>query len=827
MSTDTDALTTYTWRFGDGSTSSSANVSHQYDDTGYFNVTLVVCNAGCCDSITFNQYIHILPPVANILVTINCKNPYNVCFDGTKSLGASTYDWNFGDPGSGANNTSASPTPCHLYSSSGDYTVALTVTNSVTGCSFTRQTTVHVRHVKAAFTFSPLSGCIPVIVSATNNSIDATSYQWIVTDSATGTTVFSTNDGLNPVWPFSTIGTFVFELIATDVNGCSDTLISPIHLHTYGVITNFTATPTTGCGPLNVQFTDGSISVGGPIKSWSWNFGDAYCSAANDTSSLQNPNHTYTKSGCYTVTLTAINLSGCSQSMTATNYICITTPATSFTASDTNACLGNQICFTTPTTDIGYTYSWNFGDAASGVNNTSTLFNPCHVYNANGNYTVTLKVTAANGCDSILTKTNYINVSKPVANFGAQGTTISNCLPLVVNFVDSSHSNIVSWNWNFGDGNTSTDQNPSHIYSIPGTYTVTLIVTNAGGCSDTLIKVNYVVTTSPIESFTFTPGKGCYPLEVCFKANIPTNYTYIWNYGNTTSGPLPKGDSTCYNYTVPGIYYPSLILQDSLGCTFPFNSPDSVVVEGALAQVDPAQNICAGSSEQLDASGGLFYHWFPPEGLSNPSISDPIASPTVTTVYNVVVSDGVCASDTANVLVTVYPNPAFDAGKDQTIISGQSVLLGQTSPDFTGTFSWTPDLWLSCDNCQNPTTKPDSTITYFVTLTNQFGCRTSDSVTITVLCPGDILFIPNAFTPNGDGLDDVFYVHSIGIMQLNYFRVFDRWGQLVFETNNFDVGWDGTFKGQKLPPAVYVYDLSIICSTGSTIEKKGNVTLIR
>jgi gliding motility-associated-like protein len=828
LTTGTDLLTTYLWNFGDGATSSSADASHQYTDTGYFNVTLVVCNAGCCDSITFTNYIHILPPVANVSVTMDCKNPYNVCFDGTKSLGASTYDWNFGDPGSGVNNTSTSPTPCHLYSSSGDYTVALTVTNSVTGCSFTKQTTINVRKVKAAFTFLPTSGCVPVTITATNNSVDGNSFRWNVIDSASGSVLY-TSDIVNLALTFARVRTVIFELIATDVNGCSDTLFSPTHLHTYGDMANFTATPTAGCGPLNVQFTDGSISPVGPLTSWSWNFGDSFCAAANDTSALQNPTHTYTKPGCYTITLTVTNFWGCSQTYTSTNYVCVTTPATNFTASETDACIGNQICFTTSATNTGNTYSWNFGDPASGVNNTSTLVNPCHVYNANGNYTVSLLETTINGCDSSLTKTNYITISKPVANFGTKGKTISSCLPLIVNFVDSSHSNITSWKWNFGDGNTSTDQNPSHMYSLPGIYTVTLIVTNAGGCSDTLVKTNYVVTTSPNGTFTLGPEKGCYPLEVCFKTDVSTNLSYIWNYGNTTSGPLPGGDTTCYSYTVPGIYYPSLILQDSLGCTFSFNAPDSVVVQGAVAGVSPAGNICAGSSEQLDASGGQFYKWVPSEGLNNPSISDPIASPTVTTTYQVSVSDSdnVCPSDIANVLVTVYPNPPFDAGKDQTVFSGQSVVLGQTSPTFTGNFTWTPDYGLSCDNCQNPVAKPDSTTTYAVTLINQYGCHTSDSVTITILCPGDILFIPNAFTPNGDGVDDVFFIRSVGMKQLNYLRVFDRWGQLVFETNDLSVGWDGTFKGQKLFPGVYVYDLNAICSTGVTIDKKGNVTLIR
>jgi gliding motility-associated-like protein len=1304
LSTGTDSLTTYLWRFGDGNTSSSANPSHIYNDTGYFNVTLIVCNAGCCDSITFNNYIHIFPPIAIISVIIDCKTPYNVCFDGTKSLGASTYSWNFGDPGSGVNNTSTSPTPCHSYSSSGDYTVSLTVYNSVTGCSFTQQTIVHVRKVKAAFTFSPTSGCIPLTVNTVNNSIDANSYAWVLIDSATGT-VITTATGANQSWTFLKIRTVFFELIATDINGCSDTLISPVRLRTYGVVTNFTATPTTGCSSLHVQFTDLSTSTGGPITSWIWNFGDPYSSAANDTSILKNPTHTYTKPGCYTVTLTTTNLSGCSQTTTSTNFVCVTTPATGFMASDTNTCVGNQICFTS--TGTGFTYIWNFGDPASGAKNISGLANPCHTYNAPGQYTVSLKIVAITGCDSSLTKTNYITITKPVANFGTSGKTVSTCPPLLVNFVDSSYSNIASWKWNFGDGNSSTIQNPSHIYNAPGTYTVTLIVTNTSGCTDTLVKVNYVVVSGPNGTFTFTPNEGCAPLDVCFKAIASLGYTYIWNYGNTTSGPLPGVDSICYYYTVPGIYHPSLILQDSLGCTYAINSPDSVFVDtaeanfgiidnpkcspgvvnfidssyslsgialwkwnfgdpgsgiadssqqenpshnytkigkypvtliiktvdgctsividtlnvvpgpvalmdvlnnpvcpggiisfrdsstsvsplvswswnfgdpgsGALntstskntshkynkpgkykveltiidqlgcsdtntniitvlplpnvimapnskicdgqsatlnatggiiylwsptnslsndsiynpvasptttttyvvsvtdtngcqnkdsliitvnslpvvtitpdekicfsspktlnagggvsynwspsaglsnstinnpvanptstttymvivtgsdgcknedsltitvnplplviagpnqnicvgstaalkgsggilydwtsnppgfnsksnniivqptttteyiltatdtngcsandtstvfvhqlpvvsinnnvflcigsstqlvatggstyqwspltglsntsipnptanpvdtteyyvtvtdtfgcqakdsvmvdvlfpfkANVNPGDTICAGSSVQLNASGGSVYNWYPAGGLDNPSVNDPVASPTVTTVYNVAVSDGHCFSDTGSVLVYVYPDPAFDAGKDQTISAGQSVILGQLTPSFTGTFLWIPSTWLSCNNCQNPTAKPDSTTTYVVTLINQFGCRTSDSVTLTILCPEDVVFIPNAFTPNGDGLDDVFYVRSMGLLQVNYFRVFDRWGQLLFETNDLNIGWDGTFKGQKLPPAVYVYDFNGVCSTGATIDKKGNVTLIR
>ena len=242
-------------------------------------------------------------------------------------------------------------------------------------------------------------------------------------------------------------------------------------------VANFSATPTSGCAPLAVAFTD--LSTGSPT-SWSWTFGDG------GTSTSQNPSHTYTSVGTYTVTLTATNSAG-SDGETKTGYITVlTAPTASFTGTPTSGAVPLTVTFTNASTGAA-SYSWTFGDGG-----TSSATNPSHTYTAAGTYTVAL--TAVNACGSdTQTRTNYITVTctAPVANFS--GSPTSGDAPLAVSFTDLS-TGATSWNWNFGDGGTSTSQNPSHTYSSAGTYTVSLTVANACG-NDNETKTGYITVT--------------------------------------------------------------------------------------------------------------------------------------------------------------------------------------------------------------------------------------------------------------------------------------------------------------------------------------------
>ncbi|UCE25474.1 MAG: PKD domain-containing protein, partial [Candidatus Zixiibacteriota bacterium] len=249
---------------------------------------------------------------------------------------------------------------------------------------------------------------------------------------------------------------------------------------------NFSGTPTSGCVPLTVNFTDQSTGTG--IDGWSWNFGDGV-----GTSSAQNPNYTYNSAGTYTVSLTVSSSSqSCNDTETKTAYITVNpAPTAAFVGTPLNGTAPLTVSFTDQSTGGPTSWSWDFGDGVG----TSAQQNPDYTYNNAGTYTVTLTATNACGSD-IEQKTDYITVDPcvaPTADF--TGTPTSGCDPLTVDFTDQSTGNPNAWNWDFGDGvGTSAEQNPSYTYNGIGSYTVTLTATNPCG-SDPEVKVDYITVT--------------------------------------------------------------------------------------------------------------------------------------------------------------------------------------------------------------------------------------------------------------------------------------------------------------------------------------------
>ncbi len=273
------------------------------------------------------------------------------------------------------------------------------------------------------------------------------------------------------------------------------------------VAADFSGTPTSGCAPLTVAFTD--LSTGTGIDGWSWTFGDG------GTSGAQNPSHQYANPGTYAVSLTASSSGqGCNDTQTKTGYITVAGgPVADFSGSPTSGTEPLTVNFTDQSTDATG-WSWDFGDGGN-----STSQNPSHTYAA-GTYTVTLTATNACGSD-IAQKVDYITVSPcvaPTADFSGSPTT--GCAPLAVNFSDLSVGNPTSWDWNFGDGGGSTAQNPSHTFAAAGCYTVTLTVANGCG-SDATTKVDYVCANP------------CGPDRAYAQSDIPVIGTVSGDFTNT------------------------------------------------------------------------------------------------------------------------------------------------------------------------------------------------------------------------------------------------------------------------------------------------------
>jgi gliding motility-associated-like protein len=249
--------------------------------------------------------------------------------------------------------------------------------------------------------------------------------------------------------------------------------------------------------------------------------------------------------------------------------------------------------------------------------------------------------------------------------------------------------------------------------------------------------------------------------------------------------------------------------------------------------VSKGDTLCTGKSAKISASGAFSYSWSPSAGLNNASIADPVATPTVTTNYMVVGKDDKgCFKDSGFVNIKVFPIPTVNAGSDKTINVGQALDLDPAlSQDVTSTV-WTPTSAIYRNRFPGITVKPTLTTEYTVEVSNEGGCKARDKVTVYVLCNNANVFIPNTFSPNGDGANDVFYPRGTGLFSIKTFRVFNRWGEVVFENASFNAndaskGWNGTFKGVKLNPDVFVYTIDIMCENNTILTYKGNVALIQ
>jgi len=730
--------TEWFWDFGDETFDVVEHPIHNYQDTGFFSITLIALNNGCADTIVAENMIYVSPPIARTDVDFNCATPNTFTFT-NNSIGDDTFSWNFGDGSGNAVDNSVT----HVFAGPGTYFVDLTVTNNMSGCADTDRDTIYVTELNADFTPSVTEGCAPLLVSFTSNSTDAVSWQWNFGGGASSATTE------NPNRTFSNIGTYNVRLVVTDINGCTDTLFQPALITTTGALVNFEVDTTYGCINLTAEFNDLTTPVG-TIVSWLWNFGDG------GTSTVQNPSHDYAGSGGYDVTLTTTDNAGCVNTRTinnAVNYIAYPTPA--FTVNTSLGCVGDVFQFTNQSTPDAVSFTWDFGDGT-----TSNATDPSHSYTAIGVYSVSLTAVNVNGCDSTVTQVALIDIAHPTAGFSAF-PTFAFCPPLLVSFTDAS-VDAVSWFWEFGNGSTSTIQNPSHIYTQSGIYTVRLIVTNANGCTDTLVMPELITLSGPSGDFSFFPDTvGCPPYDITYVSNTTNATNYTWDFGD---GALGSGSTATHTYTQIGAYIPTLILQDANGCTFTYQSADTLHVAPLGVDAGLDVTICQNNSVQLGASGGDTYSWFPPIGLSDPNAASPLATPSVTTTYIVTVQLLACQNtDTVVVFVNPSPSAAFTT---------QDVCFGDTSsfndastmaaPDSIVTWNWNLDGILSTDT--NPTIVYPSAGTYTISLVVASNTGCSDTVQNTVVVnPQPIadfaandtcLFEPTFFTdltsvPNG------------------------------------------------------------------------------
>jgi gliding motility-associated-like protein len=235
----------------------------------------------------------------------------------------------------------------------------------------------------------------------------------------------------------------------------------------------------------------------------------------------------------------------------------------------------------------------------------------------------------------------------------------------------------------------------------------------------------------------------------------------------------------------------------------------------------------------LKATGASSYQWInSTTGLSTTQVGNPVATPVANISYTLVGSDPYnCFKDTAVVNVTVQPLPTVMGEPDIDMIAAETHQLTATASADVVSWKWSPDDYLSCTACPSPITTPRMPMDYVVMVKNQWGCAASDTVAVRLQCSDGFVFIPNTFTPNNDGKNDVFYIKGKGIGIIKSLIIYNRWGEVVFEKKNFNIddkaaAWDGKYKGVLAPVGSYVYFAEMQCDAGEPILRKGTVTVV-
>jgi gliding motility-associated-like protein len=638
----------------------------------------------------------------------------------------------------------------------------------------------------------------------------------------TGSRPMGPNVNINPVTglisgvaplPNTTGGEFVITVCVTETRGgkyLSETR-KELHIQVKDcapVLAKLAPKPIT-CDGFAVNFSNSAFNPSGTL--FNWDFGNPL-SGLDNNSTLSDPVHIFSDTGVYKVKLN-ISLGGfCanSDSMIVRVY-----PGffPDFKA-DGPFCKGIPFKFTDlTTTKYGVTtgWRWNFGNTA--VNNdTSNLKNPTYTYVNTGNYIAQLTVSNTFGCTDIVKK-NIKIVDGPDLGLNTHDTLI--CSIDTIQLKTSTIGNYV-WSPNYNISSLSS-ANPLISPDTATKYYVSF--SDADGCKNTdsvFVDVKPFATINLGNDTTVCSPDG-------FKMNtISDALNFVWTpatylSSSTIKNPIVTSSAPSITYTVVG----------NIGKC---QSQDQITIKTAPTPIADAGKdtiICFGDPALLQATGGSIYTWTPTQYLTASNIANPkVIGLSSATQFKVVVSDtlGCIKTSIDSVIVSVDAIFQAYAGRDTSVVINEPVALNGTGGV---TYLWQPATWLSNPTIANPIATPKENITYQLTAISKGGCKAMDEIQINVykIAPG--FYVPSGFTPNNDGNNDVIRPILMGMRSLKLFRIYNRWGQLLFTTSEKGKGWDGTFKGSQQDPGTFVWMAEGVTYLGENLKKQGTVVLLR
>ncbi|MBL4625669.1 MAG: PKD domain-containing protein [Flavobacteriales bacterium] len=716
----------YEWEFGDGNTAFGSSTSNQYINSGVYSVTLTTENNVTCRDTIVKDVVVVDVPQANFVSTIGCVGDLTTLYDiSISQLAITNWTWWSDSIQEGSIDQNAT----FYFTAPGTFDMQLSVENGF-GCadSITQLIDVYYDPI-ADFTYTNVCfGDTNLFQeqSSVQNSIIST-YQWSFGSNGS-------SPSPNPLFAFPQAGEHQVMLVVTSLDGCIDTTTQTVNAY-YIPEPDFITDAV--CLNDTVYFSDSSTVENGTITDWIWEFDNGLGSTE------ANPNTVYSSDGLYTISLVVTSNQGCSYFVVKTIEV-FELPEAIF--SYQNVCEGETVDLIdqSVSSDNIVDWTWYVAGLDSSVQHITN-----YQFGSFGSYPVQLSIETDNGCfDSV---TNVIQVfANPTADFVAE----SDCSSDLAEFTDNSSVSqdlIISWNWDFGDGTSETNQNTTHIFPGYGDYTVQLIVETNNGCIDTITQEVYNLEPANA-GFTLADDKGCEPLETSISASpINSDMQYEWGFSNGISSSDPEVELL---FEDPGVYGMQLVVTNLEGCS------DSVVI------------------------GTMF---------------------------------------------TVYENPEsnFEYLPEEASIYGPGFQFGNLSQAPAWSFQWIfGDGEYSTE--VSPWHEYQDTGMYEVTLISQtiYGC--TDTMMVPVRVNGNffVYYIPNTFTDNDNFLNDVFNGSGIGIEDYHMY-IYDRWGELIFETDDKSRGWNGTRNGIKVQVGTYIYLIEIHDVLGEDHKFLGHVNLVR
>lgn len=822
-----------------------------FPDTTTTYVVFGVDSNGCSSQLGGFVQITVDRLIADFSVGQACAgSPVDFTDESSGGLGTITqWDWDFGDIASGANNTSTLQNPQHNYALDSIYVASLTIQND-NGCSYDTLADVLVgQGPQASFTFNDTCQNEPASFDASaslGGTGNVTDYTWIFNDP---NSIQDTLTGVNAAYAFTVSGDYAVCLIVeSDLNcaGNQDTLCQSVHIRSLPAVDVVVDSVCLGRPTSYNQF---STVAEAPFTSYTWNLGispfDLLSIAApsNADTSRVNPN-----AGIYLVSLAVTDSLGC-VGIGRDTAVVYDLPQADFeilaTCTETIATI-NDLSQSTNATQVIETWIWDFDEGSGDESITPPLTT---IFNQSGIHTVQLVVEDVEGCRDTAFETIDL-VPAPIAVITPSDSAACEGLTSIILGGSSQvFTPTASYSWDY-DFNIQpgVDQvdivNPGYTQIYPvGTYTILLEIVDENGCIDSAFQ-DIVVFENPEAIIQFGPACEDFPVDftsASLEGDAPIS-SANWIFDDVVG---VSGFSAVYNS--PNDITAELYIEDANGCV----DRDSIqVIQDVLPQIalDPlSDTVCFGDVAVFTANGfdSLQYITNPDLQVTFNESTNQLSLQPLVEGLSVFSFEGMSANDycprdtspSLSVLVPFIPVAAPQAQPD-TILQGSSSLLSVEISGLYDTILW--DLSVNSGIVENETllvSPSESTIYEFGIeySVNSVTCTLDSFVLVGVenSCADGYIFLPNAFSPNGDLLHDNFYLQGSGLTNVNSFAVYDRWGILLFESlntlpNNEMNGWDGRSKnGERCNEGVYIYRYEVQCSNGDRVQGSGNVTLIR